>query len=98
MTSTSVIAIGHYELRCTCPACPEQYDVYRDSVQVAYLRLRHGRFRADVPQCGGDIVHTSTPKGDGRFEDDERDSHLHAAIAAIDRYYTAVATATPNNT
>lgn len=81
--------IGNYELEQTCWGCPEQYDVYRDGKQVGYLRLRHGHFRADVPDCGGKTVYSSNPRGDGIFEDDEREIHLNAAIAAIDTHYAS---------
>lgn len=76
--------INGYRLLCTCPACPEQYDVF-DSAgkQVGYLRLRHGWFRADVPHAGGETVYESYPAGDGIFNDDERDQQLINAIEAI---------------
>ena len=47
-----------YVLKMTCGACPEQYDVFdSEGKQVGYLRLRHGGFRADYPNCGGDTVY-----------------------------------------
>lgn len=68
----------------TCDACPEQYDVLDESHNVVgYLRLRHGLFRVDYPHCGGETIYTAYPKGDGSFEDDERDSYLTIAIQAI---------------
>lgn len=72
-------------LICTCSACPEQYEVFDEKTgkQVAYLRLRHGWFRADVPECGGETVYESHPNGDGIFDDDERMAELGAAIAAV---------------
>lgn len=78
--------INGYELVRTCEACPEQYDVYKDRVQVGYLRLRHGYFRADCPDCGGETVYTASPKGDGVFYDDEREFYLTEAISAIDAW------------
>lgn len=75
--------INGYELVQTCGACPEQYDVHKDGENVAYLRLRHGSFRADCPY-GGETVYSSNPVGDGIFEDNERMIHLEAAIKAID--------------
>lgn len=80
--------IDGYRLICTCAACPEQYDV-QDSTgqQMGYLRLRHGHFRADVPDCGGETVYESTPKGDGIFEDDERMIELTNAVRAIDAWW-----------
>jgi hypothetical protein len=82
------IMIHGYRLQQTCGACPEQYDVYDDlGQQVAYLRLRHGRFRANVPDVGGDEVYSSYPKGDGLFYDEERVQELTNAIMAVQEYY-----------
>jgi len=76
--------ISGYFLQRTCAACPEQYDVFNsDDEQVGYLRLRHGYFRADVPDCGGETVYESNPKGDGVFDDDERMQELTNAVHAI---------------
>ncbi|CAH1660742.1 MULTISPECIES: hypothetical protein [unclassified Chelatococcus] len=72
-------------LKLTCWACPEQYDVFRDGIQVGYLRLRHGYFEACVPDENGDTVYEASPNGDGRFDDDERGRFLHEAVAAIAR-------------
>lgn len=63
--------------------CPEQYDVYHGGVQIGYLRLRHGQFRADYPDVGGETVYRAHPKGDGWFEDDEREHFLKQAVAAL---------------
>lgn len=80
-----------YQLFCTCFACPEQYDVKTpDGATVGYLRLRHGHFRADCPDVGGDTVYSSTPKGDGVFDDDERVGELTAAVNAIDAWWETV--------
>lgn len=76
-----------YELRKTCNACPEQYEVFKGEKQVGYLRLRHGSFTAEVPDVFGELVHESEPEGDGIFEDHERMTHLINAINCIDRYY-----------
>ncbi len=78
--------INGYQLFLTCLACPEQYDVYLNGEQVAYLRLRHGRFYASYPDVGGVMVYESYPKGDGIFEDDERETELTNAIKAICSY------------
>ena len=72
-----------FELRCTCPSHPEQYDVYLDSQQVAYFRLRHGEFRVDVPECGGETIFRACPNGDGLFDADERQRYLTEAIQAV---------------
>ncbi len=75
--------IDGLKLVCTCAACPEQYDVFDGERQVGYLRLRHGWFRADCPDVGGETVHEAYPRGDGIFDDDEREAHLAEAVAAI---------------
>ena len=75
--------INGYSLVRTCCACPEQYDVYRGKHKVGYLRLRHGYFRANYQDCGGEAVYEASPRGDGIFEPEERDVYLRAAIAAI---------------
>ena len=56
-----------FEVVQTCGGCPEQYDVFKDSVQVGYLRLRHGCFSVDVPNHCGTTIYTAYPKGDGIF-------------------------------
>ena len=80
--------IGEYRLLLTCGACPEQYDVFAGNEQVGYLRLRHGRFRADVPCCGGETIYQAEPNGDGIFDPDERARYLGEAVAAIHRWRT----------
>lgn len=82
------LEIAGYKLVCTCPACPEQYDVCDASgKQVGYLRLRHGYFRADAPACGNETVYESRPSGDAMFDDDERLPELTKAVAAIDAWH-----------
>lgn len=83
----TTIYIDGLRLEKTCSACPEQYEVFEGESQVAYLRLRHGEFRADVPSCGGHTVYyTTSMRGDGSFEPDERDFFLNAAIASVRRW------------
>lgn len=69
---------------CTCEACPEQYEVMLNGVEVGYLRLRHGWFYASCPSVGGEIVYEAdTIESDGAFTDEERKIHLPAALVAI---------------
>jgi hypothetical protein len=70
-------------LKQTCRMFPEQYDVKLDGVQVGYLRLRHGHFRVDFPECGDETIYEATPEGNGCFEDDERGYYLRAAVDAV---------------
>ena len=78
------LLIDGYKLVLTCFACPEQYDVFDDEgTQVGYLRLRHGHFRADCPDYGGETVYSIDTLGDGIFEDGERYKHLREAVLQI---------------
>ncbi|MDE4596028.1 hypothetical protein [Sinorhizobium meliloti] len=70
-------------LHQTCSACPEQYDAKLDGAQVGCLRLRHGWFRVDYPECGERTILEGYPKGDGIFDDVERDEWLSKAKFAI---------------
>ncbi len=74
------------KLIMTCGACPEQYDVFKNDMQVAYYRLRHGEFRVDVPECGGETIYEAEPNGDGCFDTDERIAFLNKAMKALLQY------------
>ena len=69
-----------FRLAQTCGGCPESYDVWRDGHLVGGLRLRHGTFSA---WCGDELVYTAEPRGDGIFEEGERDRYLTEACRAI---------------
>ena len=70
----------------TCLACPEQYEVFtKDGKQIGYLRLRNGDFLVEYPDAGGQVIYRANPKGDGVFEEDERDYYLKEAVQAIKR-------------
>lgn len=77
--------IGKYKLDGG-GSCPEQYDVYVEGNpdRVAYLRLRHGHFRAELTNPTK-IVYSAEPRGDGAFECEERDHYLTEAIQAINK-------------
>jgi len=82
------VMIHGYRLRQTCSACPEQYDVFDDlGQQVAYFRLRHGGFRVNVPDHGGEEIYHANPEGDGIFMDAERVRYLTEAVLAVQEYY-----------
>jgi hypothetical protein len=82
------VMIHGYRLHQTCGACPEQYDVFDDlGQQVAYFRLRHGGFRVNVPDVGGEVIYRAEPKGDGAFFADERVHYLTEAVLAVQEYY-----------
>lgn len=79
--------IRGFTLRLTCESCPEQYEVYKGEKQVGYLRLRHGIFRVDVPDCGVKTVFvTNQCAGDGQFRSDEREHWLDEACRAIEMF------------
>lgn len=80
----AAVDIDGLKLVCTCGACPEQYDVFdATGKKVGYLRLRHGFFRAEYPDCLEETVYEAYPRGDGIFEPDEREMYLKAAVAAL---------------
>lgn len=75
-----------YQFLMTCAACPEQYDVILNKKQVGYIRLRHGALFAECFDCMQDVVFFGNPKGDGIFEEDEREYWLNQCLIAIDNY------------
>jgi len=82
--------IEDIELIQTCGACPEQYEAFvkdffseDEKKQVGYLRLRHGFFYVDYPDCGGERIYDANPDGDGCFSCDERESFLNKAKESI---------------
>jgi hypothetical protein len=79
------VEVKEVEIRLeqTCGACPEQYDAFLGDEPVGYLRLRHGFFRVDYPDCGGDTIFEGYPEGDGCFSSDEREEWLQRATQAI---------------
>lgn len=83
-TKIPQLLIHGYRLELTCCACPEQYDVFDQAGDmVAYFRLRHGSFTVSVPDYGGKVVYSASPRGDGIFEDSERLGYLTKGIEAV---------------
>lgn len=74
-----------FELDLTSNACPEQYDVLRNSEQVAYLRLRGGAFRVEYPDVMGELIFWATPNGDGAFDNNERIAYLVKTLRVIQK-------------
>lgn len=64
LDQNNVITIGKFVFNKTCEAWPEQYDVYRGSKQVAYIRLRMGRLSVSVPDVGGEVIYYKDYKND----------------------------------
>ena len=72
----------------TSCGCPEQYNVVDTSNQmVGYWRLRHGHFTVEVPDCGGKLILSEYPDGDGSFTDEERATYFSKAILAMSSFY-----------
>lgn len=81
-----------YELRQTCGACPEQYDVFWGAEKVGYLRLRHGGFTAETPGHGFHLVYEveRIPGADGCFDNEvQRAQYLQEAIRRIHEFRAA---------
>lgn len=75
----------------TCMACPEQYDVWLDDIQIGYLRLRHGNFTVEYVAGHKDVlVYKAHPEGDGIFLDDERYKYLLMAIQNLLNYHCEI--------
>lgn len=89
MPADTFISPGNFKIEgamlvLTCSACPEQYDVFKGGQQIGYLRLRSGSFTADYPYCGGRLVYSAHPRGDGMFDDEyERRTYLTKAVSAL---------------
>jgi hypothetical protein len=74
----------------TCNACPEQYDVYLNNMQLGYLRLRWGFFRVDYLFCGGEQLYVKDFMDEfkGNFKDDiERRRYLDIACELLLKKY-----------
>lgn len=74
------------KLEQTCGACPKQYDAFFKDKQVGYLRLKHGVFRVDVPNCRGETIYEDFPESDSCFDSDEREHYLDIAKQKIKKY------------
>lgn len=73
----------NFRLEKTCHACPEQYDAFLNDKRVGYLRLRHGHFTVSYPDVGGELLFDANPKGDGIFDEEEREFYLIMAMISI---------------
>jgi hypothetical protein len=72
----------------TCEACPEQYDIFKEGVQVGYFRLRHGHLTVTCPGVMDECVYASSDfQGDGDFlRDKERKKHQRKAEKKIRKW------------
>jgi hypothetical protein len=80
-----------YNFEMTCTGCPEQYDVFDEQgEQVAYIRLRWGTLRVDVPDCGGEDIYSKYYDEPylGEFpSEEERTEQLAIIEGKIKEYY-----------
>ena len=63
------------DFKCTCSACPEQYDVFDNNKNiVGYVRLRWGGLSCKYPDVGGEgIYYASVGDGlNGCFKNDSQ--------------------------
>ncbi len=65
--------------------CPEQYDVFKNGKQVAYIRLRWGHFTVEAPDVYGKLVFEKQFKDHlkGAFAINERIKYLRLAAKKI---------------
>lgn len=76
--------LENIDLSKTCFACPEAYDVYYQGDYIGHLRLRHGCFTASRE---GRTLYEGFPKGDGIFEEEEREYYLTMGKIALMVYH-----------
>lgn len=88
------VEINGLEFVCTCQACPEQYDVFKDGKQVAYVRLRWSHLRVDVPECGQTTIYSEEYNDGGTevgycgiFDDEGRRPQLTKIAERINKHY-----------
>jgi hypothetical protein len=93
MKQKNIIHLNWYKLILTCPAFPEQYDVYKNNKYIAYLRLRWGHFRIYIienNEINWNEISFYSPKCHGEFLYSERKYYLKMAIQSIDSYLKGI--------
>lgn len=79
--------IDKFLFELTCPAFPEQYDVFKNDEQVGYVRLRHGWLFLDYPDVGQErlLSHHFADNYQGSFDNDEqREAWLKVCTILLD--------------
>lgn len=80
-----------YEFRCTSFACPEQYDVFKDSQYVAYVRKRWGNLSVhpiknhEIDWDAYLLEEQEADEWNGSIDD--RDETFGRIVDAIEKYY-----------
>ena len=86
LDQNNVITIGKFIFNKTCEAFPEQYDVYKGTKQVAYVRLRMGCLSVSVPDISGEDIYYKNFNEDpakGYFDTQEERMKYLTKIAKI---------------
>jgi len=83
------IIIKGYKFVETCSMCPEQYEVFKDDKQVAYIRVRWSYANCEVPDCGGTVIHEinvdeGTMTG-GFIDENQRDEFFNKVIEVLEK-------------
>lgn len=80
------VIIDEFVLQLTCLACPEQYDIFLQGVQVGYARLRGGHFTVSVPDFDGHVVYEFDFFDDGwkGCFDNQQERMLHLTKACTE--------------
>ena len=90
LNNNDTITIDKYVFHKTCDAFPEQYDVYKGGKQVAYVRLRHGYLRVDVPECSGETIYEKEyPEDEWKgsfYTTEERFNELNNIVKVLKKY------------
>lgn len=83
-----------YKLIQTSIACPQQFSVIKENKEVAYFRLRHGKFSASIVEDDGRFtkIYETMVLGDGVFEEEEEEIELKNAVEKIDEYLNSMRT------
>ena len=87
----NITFVRGYEFRLTCWACPEQYDVYKDSKYVAYVRKRWGHLGVhpiknhEIDWDNYILDEQEDDEWNGRIDD--RENTLERIVDAIEKYY-----------
>lgn len=80
-------------LKLSSPAAPEAYDVFKDGLQIGYLRLRWGKFKAYTPHYSDIVVYEAlldpTESQGGFNSEDETILHLTKGTKACIKVFAA---------
>ena len=80
-----IVTINNLLFERTCPACPEQYNVYnKGKKQIGYVRLRHGSFNVYFPECSDVYLYNEHLENThGEFNSEEQRKHYLTLAANL---------------